>query len=214
MSTHSVVAFKSCWLHAELLKQSAFVESVILGRRKGRLLRRTSQHVRWKVYLSLEQPLGLELNGQYGMLVFKCCAQLSNGCCRFILTLLNHVSHCLCSALLNHPDVLLCVAISKAETICGGARSVQGADATGIQSSIAFSTQSWGAIIAPVFIGLIADKYFNAEKILGILHLIGGYLMIQLHQSTSFDLFYPLKLNYHLRLARVTKLIVPIPKHR
>ena len=56
-------------------------------------------------------------------------------------------------------------------------------DATGIQSSIAFSTQSWGAIIAPVFIGLIADKYFNAEKILGILHLIGGYLMIQLYQS-------------------------------
>ena len=69
-------------------------------------------------------------------------------------------------------------------------------DATGIQSSIAFSTQSWGAIIAPVFIGLIADKYFNAEKILGILHLIGGYLMIQLYQSTSFDLFYPLVFFY------------------
>jgi len=71
-------------------------------------------------------------------------------------------------------------------------------DATGIQSSIAFSTQSWGAIIAPVFIGLIADKYFNAEKILGILHLIGGYLMIQLYQSTSFDLFYPLVFFYML----------------
>ena len=70
--------------------------------------------------------------------------------------------------------------------------------ATGIQSSIAFSTQSWGAIIAPVFIGLIADKYFNAEKILGILHLIGGYLMIQLYQSTSFDLFYPLVFFYML----------------
>jgi len=71
-------------------------------------------------------------------------------------------------------------------------------DATGIQSSIAFSTQSWGAIIAPVFIGLIADKYFNAEKILGILHLIGGYLMIQLYQSTSFDLFYPIVFFYML----------------
>jgi nucleoside transporter len=71
-------------------------------------------------------------------------------------------------------------------------------DATGLQSSVAFSTQSWGAIIAPVFIGLIADKYFNAEKILGILHLIGGYLMIQLYQSTSFDLFYPLVFFYML----------------
>ena len=71
-------------------------------------------------------------------------------------------------------------------------------DATGIQSSIAFSTQSWGAIIAPVFIGLIADKYFNAEKILGILHLIGGYLMIQLYQYTSFDFFYLLVFFYML----------------
>ena len=36
---------------------------------------------------------------------------------------------------------------------------------TGGQIAMAFSTQSWGAIIAPVFIGLIADRYFNAERI-------------------------------------------------
>jgi hypothetical protein len=34
--------------------------------------------------------------------------------------------------------------------------------ASGSEASV-FSTQSWGAIIAP-FIGLIADRYFNAEK--------------------------------------------------
>lgn len=52
--------------------------------------------------------------------------------------------------------------------------------ATGAQSAMAFSTQSWGAIIAPFIIGLIADRYFNAERILGVLHLIGALLMLSL----------------------------------
>ena len=43
-----------------------------------------------------------------------------------------------------------------------------------------FSTQSWGAIIAPFIIGLIADRYFNAEKILGVLHLVGAFLCTNL----------------------------------
>jgi hypothetical protein len=34
--------------------------------------------------------------------------------------------------------------------------------ATGAQSAQAYSTQSWGAIIAPFVVGLIADRYFNA----------------------------------------------------
>ena len=40
--------------------------------------------------------------------------------------------------------------------------------ASGAQTGLAFSTQSWGAIIAPFIIGLIADRYFNAERILGV----------------------------------------------
>ncbi|MGB5819099.1 MAG: nucleoside permease [Saonia sp.] len=60
----------------------------------------------------------------------------------------------------------------------------------------AFSTQSWGAIIAPFIIGLIADRFFNAERILGILHLIGAFLMYQMSQTTSFSVFYPYVLGY------------------
>ena len=59
-----------------------------------------------------------------------------------------------------------------------------------------FSTQSWGAIIAPFIIGLIADRYFNAEKILGILHLIGAFLMYQMYQSEQVGLFYTYVLSY------------------
>ena len=36
--------------------------------------------------------------------------------------------------------------------------------ASGAQAGLAFSTQSWGAIIAPFIIGLIADRYFNADR--------------------------------------------------
>src|SRR5210317_701756 len=69
-------------------------------------------------------------------------------------------------------------------------------NATGAETGMAFSTQSWGAIIAPFIIGLIADRYFNAEKILGILHIIGAVLMYQMSQSTDFASFYPYVLGY------------------
>ena len=68
--------------------------------------------------------------------------------------------------------------------------------ASGGEIGQAFSTQSWGAIIAPLIIGLIADRYFNAEKILGVLHLIGAVLMYQLSNVESFDMFYPFVLGY------------------
>ncbi len=69
-------------------------------------------------------------------------------------------------------------------------------NASGSQIAAAFSTQSFGAIIAPFIIGLIADRYFNAEKILGILHLIGAILMYLMFQSTDFASFYPYVLGY------------------
>jgi len=68
--------------------------------------------------------------------------------------------------------------------------------ASGGEIGQAFSTQSWGAIIAPFIIGLIADRYFNAEKLLGVLHLIGAVLMYQLSNVESFNMFYPYVLGY------------------
>jgi nucleoside transporter len=68
--------------------------------------------------------------------------------------------------------------------------------ATGAQLGMAFSTQSWGAIIAPFIIGLIADRYFNAERILGVLHLVGAVLLFQMHRASDFTGFYPFVLGY------------------
>ncbi len=36
----------------------------------------------------------------------------------------------------------------------------------------------WGGIIAPMFIGPIADRYFSAQKMLGVLHLISGGALV------------------------------------
>jgi nucleoside transporter len=69
-------------------------------------------------------------------------------------------------------------------------------DASGAQSALAFSTQSWGAIIAPFIIGLVADKYFNAERLLGAIHLIGAVLMYLMYQAGGFGQFYPYVLGY------------------
>lgn len=67
---------------------------------------------------------------------------------------------------------------------------------SGGEIAMAYSTQSWGAIIAPFIIGLIADRFFNAERILGVLHLIGALLMYQMSNATDFSVFYPYVLGY------------------
>jgi len=67
---------------------------------------------------------------------------------------------------------------------------------SGAQTGLAYSTQSWGAIIAPFVVGLVADRYFNAERLLGVIHLVGGILMYALFSSREFAGFYPCLLAY------------------
>ena len=63
--------------------------------------------------------------------------------------------------------------------------------ATGTQNAGAYATQSLGAIIAPFIIGLIADKYFSAQRILGVLHLLGAASLFYATTIADFDKFYP-----------------------
>jgi nucleoside transporter len=68
--------------------------------------------------------------------------------------------------------------------------------ASGAQIALAYSTQSWGAIIAPFIFGLIADRYFNAERVLAVSHLAGGALLLALARQGNFAGFFPLLLVY------------------
>jgi nucleoside transporter len=67
---------------------------------------------------------------------------------------------------------------------------------TDVQVGIAYGSQSLGAIIAPFVIGLIADRYFAAQNILGVLHVAGAFILYYLSTITSFSSFYPALLIY------------------
>lgn len=49
----------------------------------------------------------------------------------------------------------------------------------GLNSIIAnsYATHNWAGLIAPLFVGLIADRFFNAERVNGILQIIGAGLL-------------------------------------
>jgi nucleoside transporter len=75
--------------------------------------------------------------------------------------------------------------------------------ANGVQTGAVFSTQSWGAIIAPFIIGLIADRYFNAEKILGVLHIAGAILLYQVYRIGAVTDVYPPTVFYYLLMYMI-----------
>ncbi|MFZ9388619.1 MAG: nucleoside permease [Chitinophagaceae bacterium] len=68
--------------------------------------------------------------------------------------------------------------------------------ASGGQTGLAYGTQCLGAIIAPFIIGMIADKFFAAQKILGVLHLLGAALLYYISTRDSFQSFYSFLLIY------------------
>ncbi len=61
----------------------------------------------------------------------------------------------------------------------------------GRANGVAYASQALGAILAPFIIGLIADRDFAAQKILGVLHLLGAASLYYATTVTSFDKFYP-----------------------
>ena len=80
--------------------------------------------------------------------------------------------------------------------------------------SLAFSTQSLGAILAPFLVGLIADRYFQAQKILGSIHLMGAALLYGLHESHAFDQFFPILLGYMILFMPTLALVNSISFHQ
>jgi nucleoside transporter len=53
----------------------------------------------------------------------------------------------------------------------------------------AYGNAWFGAIISPFFIGMIADKYFSAQKVNGVLHLFGGALLYYISTLTDVSTF-------------------------
>jgi nucleoside transporter len=73
--------------------------------------------------------------------------------------------------------------------------------ATGDQIGNAYSTFSIASIIAPFFIGMIADRYFSAQKVMGVLNLLGAGILYFLIKNQSADNFFWYILAYTLTFA-------------
>lgn len=81
-------------------------------------------------------------------------------------------------------------------TTIGNYMSAHGMSA---KAYLPYTVNPVAAIVAPFFLGLIADRYFSTEKVLGVLHLIGGIIMVLVPGVTdSPGLFIFLLLLYNL----------------
>jgi nucleoside transporter len=69
---------------------------------------------------------------------------------------------------------------------------------TGTQIGLAYGTTAIGALISPFLIGVIADRYVPAQRLLGVLHLLGAGLLWWISQQTTFGIFYPSLIVYTL----------------
>ena len=79
-----------------------------------------------------------------------------------------------------------------------GTYLLQGLEFTGTQTARAYSTMPWGAIAAPFLVGMIADRFFAAEKVLGIVHLTGAALLYWVSTITDPRTFFWVLLAYAL----------------
>jgi nucleoside transporter len=70
--------------------------------------------------------------------------------------------------------------------------------ANGIQIGAAYSALAIATMISPFFIGMVADRFFAAQRVMGILHLIGGALLFIASRVQSNGPFYWIILLYSL----------------
>lgn len=62
-------------------------------------------------------------------------------------------------------------------------------NSTGVQIGAAYSALAIATIFSPFFVGMVADRFFAAQRIMGVLHLLGAvllYFATQISDNTAF----------------------------
>ena len=73
--------------------------------------------------------------------------------------------------------------------------------ATGVQVGAAYSAMAIATIFSPIFVGMIADRFFSAQKLLGVLHIVGALLLYYITRIDNPSFFYWVVLLYSLMYA-------------
>jgi nucleoside transporter len=68
----------------------------------------------------------------------------------------------------------------------------------GVQIGAAYSALAIATMISPFFVGMVADRFFEAQKIMGVLHVVGAVLLYLATQITDNTAFYWVILIYSL----------------
>ena len=79
--------------------------------------------------------------------------------------------------------------------------------ADGVQLGAAYSAMAIATIFSPFFVGMIADRFFSAQRVLGVLHLIGAGLLYYITTVDNPQTFYWIILLYSLCYAPTLALV-------
>jgi nucleoside transporter len=85
---------------------------------------------------------------------------------------------------------------------------------SGSQIGYAYLMNNIAAIISPFFVGMIADRYFASQKVMGVLYLVGGVIMHFAANTTATGPLIALLLLYNLTYMPTLALVNAVSFHQ
>jgi len=70
-----------------------------------------------------------------------------------------------------------------------------------------YSTMPIGSMIAPLFMAVLADKYFNTEVLIAVSHILGGLLLFTMARTTRAWPFFWIALGYAILFSPTLSLV-------
>ncbi len=81
---------------------------------------------------------------------------------------------------------------------------------SGVEIGLLYTTGAIAAIVSPFFVGTLADRFFATERMLALLHLLGGGLLWAASSTTRFAPLYLVLLGYAILFMPTLALCISI----